>query len=213
MPVALSPEGNAMRSILMLLVSTLFLSLSAFAQTNADRVQKPGEAPVLTNINGPRWIKLPPGKSATDGTTTVENGGTNQNGRLWVRADRKWTRDANGNYSTTGTIDEVKNPASQGTDGPITVDTGGQDVEVNLNRNGQSGAGNGISSTITGGSATVNVNGNYNNTTVGGTQNNVNMNGNHNTGTGQNAGSQGNVTSPGSNNSFNSNGGNWNFQS
>lgn len=211
MPVASTPEGNAMRSILLLLAS-LLLSSFAFAQ-NADRVSKPGEHPVLTNIHGPRWIKLPPGKTATDGTATIENGGTNANGRLWVRSDKKWTRDANGNYSTQGTIDEVKNPASQGSDGPISVNTGGNDIEVNLNRNGQSGAGNGISSTITGGSATVNVNGNYNNTTVGGTQNNVNMNGNHNTGTGQNAGSQGNVTSGGSNNSFNSNGGNWNFRS
>lgn len=157
----------------------------------------------------PLWGKLTAGKTITDSKgREIHNGGTNANGSLHFRYTGKLRTKANGELECSGEITEVTNPASQGSEGPIMVNTDGEPTIINLDRNGTDPGGH-IGSTIVGGNATVNVGGNFNDPTVGGTNNSVNITGNNNSGSGQGAGSGGNVTLGGHGNSWNSNGGNW----
>lgn len=193
------------RLVSLALLFALF-SVPSFAQTAPDATEVPRDTSDATERPP---VKLPPGKTITDAQgRVVENGGTNENGRLHVRCTGKIDRDANGNYTTTGEITDVTNPASQGSEGPINVNTNGKDTTINLDKNGTDPGGH-IGANITGGNATVNVNGNFNDPSVGGTGNNVNMNGNHNSGSGNGAGSGGNVYMGGRGNSWAGNGGNW----
>lgn len=192
------------RFLLSLAALCLFIPF-ANAQTDAA-------SPTPTAIVQPPTFKLPPGASITDSKgRSVENGGTNNNGRVHIKHTGNITNNGNGTYTCSGEISEVTNPASQGSEGPITVNTNGEPTEVNLDRNGRD-PGQHVNSTIIGGNATVNVSGNYNDPTVGGTNNTVNITGNHNSGQGQGAGSGGTVNMGGRDNGWNSNGGNWNVR-
>ena len=108
-----------------------------------------------------------------------------------------------------GEIKRVVNTKTKGSDGPIVIETKNQPIQIDLNKSGQS-TNNRLKTTVTGGGATININGNNNHVTVGGTKNTVNMNGVDNFGTGENAKSGGTVNIGGRRNRFNSNGGNWN---
>lgn len=150
-------------------------------------------------------VSLAPGQTLRDRQgRVVTNAGTNQNGRLVLTVRGKMAQGANG--PTVGEIVEVTNPASQGTVGPIEVDTGGCVLTINLEKNG--GNPNPIQTNVSGGNATVNVNGRDNNTTVGGADNTVRITGANSSGTGT-AGSSGTVSVSGSGSSFQSGGGNW----
>lgn len=152
--------------------------------------------------------KLPAGRTVTDSKgREITNGGTNANGSLKIHYTGKLKLNSNGEYECSGEISEVINPASQGSTGPITVNTNGNPTTIQLEKNGVDPGGH-ITTTITGGNATVNVSGNFNDPSVGGTGNNVNITGNNNCGSGQ-PGSAGNVFQGGRGNSWNSGGGNW----
>ena len=187
---------------LCLLLALLCCASFTFAQTptTAAKVETP---PAL------RDGKLPAGKTVRDAKgRVIENGGTNENGSVKFRYTGKLTRDANGNFTCTGEVKEVSNPASQGSEGPINVNTNGEPTTIDLGKNGTDPGGH-IVTNVTGGNATVNVSGNFNDPSVGGTGNTVNVTGNNNSGSGSGAGSGGNVNQGGHGNSWNSNGGNW----
>lgn len=194
------------RSLLLTLLTLLFAA-SSFAQaTAADRSTSPATTPVL------RDGKLPAGKTLTDSKgREIHNGGSNENGKVHFRYSGKLKTKPNGDIECSGEVTEVTNPASQGSEGPISVNTDGEPTTINLEKNGTDPGGH-IVSNITGGNATVNVSGNFNDPTVGGTGNTVNVTGNNNSGSGAAPNpnpSGGNVNQGGHGNSWNSNGGNW----
>jgi hypothetical protein len=151
-------------------------------------------------------ITLKPGESIADNQgnpVTVKNGAPKNGGKVKVHFTGEIV-----NGVIQGTITRVENPGSGGSKGPITVETGGNAVTVDLNTDGRNSSP--ISTTVTGGNATVNVGGDSNNVTVGGAGNTVNINGNNNTGNGADANSSGNVNL-GSGSHGNSWGGTGNF--
>ncbi len=177
-----------MRTIL----ASLFLLATAVAQTTVGSITTLGAGERLYDTSGRH----------------VENNGTNSNGSLNVKYDGRIKKDVQGRAYVEGNITEVTNPSSQGADGPIVIETAGQSLTINLNRNGAIGA---LRCTIGGGNATVNVNGDNNDVTIGGTGNNVTINGRNSTGTGT-AGSGGDVRVNSTTGSFQSGGGNWTFR-
>jgi hypothetical protein len=183
------------------LLSLFLMVLVPFAALPA---QATSSAPVANLRDG----SLPAGKKVTDSKgRVITNGGANENGKLQFRYSGKLKTLPNGDLECSGEVPEVTNPRSQGSNGPVIVNTDGEPTTINLNRNGTDPGGH-IDSTITGGNATVNVNGNFNDTSVGGTGNTVNFNGGGCTGQGQ-AGSGGTVNMGGAGNAFNGGGGNW----
>lgn len=190
---------------LLLTLLTLLFAVSSLAQGAARDATSGGSTttPVL------RDGKLPAGKTLTDAKgREIHNGGTNQNGKLHFRHTGKLKVKPNGDIECSGEVTEVTNPASQGSEGPISVNTNGEPTTVNLERNGTDPGGH-IVTNVTGGNATVNVSGNFNDPSVGGTGNTVNVTGNNNSGSGAGPGSGGNVNQGGHGNSWNSNGGQW----
>lgn len=186
---------------LCLAIATLFFVFPSYGQV-ASKLEESSNSSVI--YEG----KLPAGRTVTDSKgREVVNGGTNANGSLKIRYTGKLKLNASGEYEITGELSEVTNPSSQGSSGPITVNTNGLHTTVNLEKNGTDPGGH-IITTINGGNATVNVSGNFNDPSIGGTGNNVNITGNNNCGSGQ-PGSGGNVTQGGRGNSWNSGGGNW----
>ena len=178
------------------IVAILFFSLFAFAQQTAT-----------TSTSNGQSVSLPANTQVTDSKgRVVKNRGNNQNGSLRFNHTGKLVRNANGEWTVTGEISEVKNPASQGSDGPVEINTNGEPTDVVLDRNGQEPGG--LTVTITGGNATVTVGGNCNDVTVGGSGNKAALNGNNNSLTGQ-AGSAGTATMGGHGNSVTSGGGSW----
>lgn len=183
--------------LLFLVVALLPVSFSC-AQASS-----PGQPVVL------RDGKLPPGRTVTDSKgRVIHNGGLNENGKLNFRYSGKLTVKSTGDFEVSGEIPEVTNPASQGSDGPIDINTNGEPTTINLNRNGIDPNGH-ITTNVSGGNSTVNVNGNFNDPSVGGTNNTVNINGNNNSGSGNGANSGGTVNLGGHGNSWGSGGGQW----
>lgn len=190
------------RSLLITLLALLF-AVPTLAQGGTSPSTPSTPTPVL------RDGKLPAGKTLTDSKgREITNGGSNENGKVHFRYTGKLKVKPNGDIECSGEVTEVTNPQSQGSDGPISVNTNGEPTTINLNRNGTDPGGH-ITSSITGGNATVNVGGNFNDPSVGGGNNTVNITGNNNTGSGSGAGSGGNVNQGGHGNSWNSNGGHW----
>ena len=88
-----------------------------------------------------RKLKLEPSDKVTDNQkdpagnpnpVTVRNFGTNRTGRLHVIYEGTATENPRGSgcWTIDGKIVEVTNPASQGSNGPISVDTNGNQVTV-----------------------------------------------------------------------------------
>lgn len=187
----------------------LCLILALFLLTPMLFAQSPVRDDATQTETALRDSKLPGGTTVRDSKgRVIENGGWNSNGSLKFRYTGKLTRDAQGNLTCSGEIKEVANPSSQGSVGPITINTNGEPTTIDLGKNGTSPGGN-LTNTILGGNATVNVSGNFNDVAVGGTGNNVNVTGNHNSGSGVGASSGGNVTFGGRGNSWTANGGSW----
>ncbi len=181
------------KSSFLTVLMALLLSVFALAQGP--------QPPQLTS-------NLPANSTVVDASgRTVTNGGSNDNGSVKVTHTGKMKRVGPGEYQITGDIRLVENPASQGSEGPITVNTNGQGTEITLEKNGKDPGGH-ITVNVTGNNATIHANGNFNDINVGGTNNHVDFNGRNNTATGQ-AGSGGTVSMGGRGNSFNSGGGNW----
>ncbi len=152
--------------------------------------------------------KLPANSTVVDSAgRTVTNNGTNANGSVKVTHTGKMKLVGPGEYQISGEITLIENPASQGSEGPITVNTNGKPTEVVLEKNGTDPGGH-ITANVTGGNAVIHANGNFNDINVGGGNNHVDFNGRNNTATGQ-PGSGGTVSLGGRNNSFNSGGGQW----
>ena len=152
--------------------------------------------------------KLPANSTVTDSAgRTVTNGGTNANGSVKVTHTGKMKMVSPGEYRISGEITLIENPASQGSEGPITVNTNGKPTEVVLEKNGTDPGGH-IVTNVNGGKAIVHINGNFNDANVGGGNNHIDFNGRNNTATGQ-PGSGGTVSLGGRGNSFNSGGGQW----
>lgn len=173
--------------------------------------------------------RLKPGHSVTDkNDVVITNGGTA--GDLIIRGTGKLKEEprGSGKWVTTGTITKAANERTGGSSGPITVDSAGQPITIDLEKTGPSQA-DPIVTTTTGGNVTVNVGSaspgasstQNNEVRLEGTGNTVNFNraAANNTGSGGNAavpgsgaGSGGTVNAGGSGNTFNSNGGVWTFQ-
>lgn len=187
------------------LIAMLLLALPAFSRS-ALAMNTPDDA--TTTAQPPQDGKLPPNTTVKDSKgRTVRNRGENQNGRVHFRYTGKLKRTSATQWEVDGEITTVTNPASQGSEGPIDVNTNGEPTTVNLDKNGTDPGGH-IVTNVTGGNATVNVSGNYNDPSVGGTGNTVNITGNNNSGSGT-AGSSGTVNQGPGGNSWNSGGGNW----
>lgn len=154
---------------------------------------------------------LKPGEKITapDGRS-VEN-----TGRGTVKITYTGTKSGTGQNIeiSGGTITQVDNPHVGGSKG-VKINTGNPPVQgqgglvINLATDGTAIAD--VKVDITGGNATITVNGDYNTFTVGGTNNTVTINGSHNTGSGT-PGSGGTIhmgpSQQGS--TFNSGGGTW----
>lgn len=183
------------RPLYLCLMSLLFVSLG-WAQT---------PQPVPTQHDG----KIPANTFLTDSHgREIRNGGMNANGHLEIVYTGKLSKDSNGNLVCSGEIISVTNPASQGSEGPIWINTNGEPTVVRLDRNGID-PGSHLDVTVLGDHANIGCSGNFNDIIVGGTGNIVNITGNHNLGTGQGSNSGGAVIMAGRGNSWNSNGGNW----
>lgn len=180
--------------------SALFLLITALAVA-------PVAAQTATTPTTPttQTTTVPAGSSAADSNgTSVNNVGTNGNGRVQVRHTGKAKRNPDGTITITGEIVEVTNPASQGSVGPIEIENHYPGLVVNLNKRG--GNPNPISTSIDGGGATVNVTGSGNDVAVGGTGNTVSITGANCNGSGGN-GSGGTVSVSGTGSGFTSTGG------
>lgn len=173
-------------------LAVFLLGAFAFAQSTDPTGGNP--PPVHTG-------KLLAGKTIRDSKgREVTNNGLNNNGALHLRYTGKLTRDSLGNLTCSGEISSVTNPASQGSEGPITIDTGGESTDIDLGRNGTDPGGH-VGTTIVGGKANVNVGGNFNDVSVGGSNNTITFGGNNNLGTGL-TGSGGGVILGGHGNSW-----------
>lgn len=132
----------------------------------------------------PATLRLTSGKTVTDAKgRRIENAGWNGNGALSIRFTGKLTKTSTGDYVVEGEVLGVTNPASQGSAGPVIVETGGQPTAVDLQRSGLDPGGR-LQATVTGGNATVTVGGNYCDVSVGGQGNQVDLQGRGNAGTG-----------------------------
>jgi hypothetical protein len=172
------------------ILSVLFLLVSsAFAQSTAGASFSLGSGERLYDTAG----------------RDVHNTGTNSGGSVQVRYDGKLRYNAQGKPYIEGNITVVTNPASQGSDGPIEVNTNDQPTTIELKRNGRT---NRVSSSVSGGKAKVFVEGDRNDVTVFGSDNSVDISGRDNTGT-AGSNSSGTVRVSGSGSSFSTNGGNW----
>lgn len=138
-------------------------------------------APAQTVTNPPPFqLKVLAGEKVEDTNgVVVENGGGNGNGHLIITCTGKVKR--RGNVVIVDKITRVDNPASQGSEGPISVDTGGNAVTVNLARNNNAGPGaQRLTANITGGNANVKVDGDGQNVNLDGRGNDVQVTGNNN---------------------------------
>jgi hypothetical protein len=192
-----------MRNVLLMLCA--FLLAGFVGAQDADVVVSSTTQPVSGGVGN-----LPSQTRVTDsqGRTIQNSAPASESGKVKFRFTGKLNRTAQGEWFVTGEISEIENPASGGCKGPILVNTNNQPTTITLDRNGLNPNGH-IATTVTGGNATVNVDGNYNDVTVGGTNNTVNFNGNHNSMSAQN-GSGGSVSLGGNGNSVSGGGlGGW----
>ena len=150
----------------------LFLFTALPAQTPATTAPVENIDPTIQPVDG--TIKLGPGESVTDGKSTVTNNGTK--GSLRVRYTGK-RKKVDTKY-TVGKIEKITDPASGGTFGPIDINTGGEETDIDIDKNGLNGKP--VKVNVDGGKANINVDGNHTEGTVGGTGNEVDITGNDN---------------------------------
>ena len=211
----------------------LTLALAGTAQAQMVAGGQPSQSASTPSMDPSHDLKtgvvrfgLRAGTKITDGTVTIEvdasaSGGVIVTGTGTVNEQPR----GSGCYAVAGSIDGVINPRSGGSTGPITIDTGGQTISINVLKTGSSTA-MPIVWNITGGNAVIEVGTNSGSSTqnnqinVGGCCNVVNFNSRsaNNVGWGGGPGFQqgvntgGTVNSGGQNNEFNSNGGQWTFR-
>lgn len=187
-----------------------FTFAELLGQQPVSLVSGAASSPIVDTV---RTGVLPAGKSVRDSSgRVVENNGTNNNGGVHFTYTGRLTFDAQGNITCNGDISNVTNPASQGSNGEIYVNTNGQPTTIDLERNGSQSSP--LPAQITGGNATVNVSGDWVTVRVGGTNNNVGLNGRMGFGEGLDGQSEGNARLRGNaGNGWRSNGGNWTVHS
>jgi len=157
-----------------------------------------------------RTMDLAPGEKVTDSAgRTVENKGTSG----VVKVTYSGSKSGTGQNIEVGDITLIRNPGTNGSKNVEIHGVGTARTTVQLDEDGTSGRGNGVTVKVTGGNTDVTVSGDYNEYSVGGTGNTVTVAGDNNTGTGENASSGGTVhyQSGATGNTFASNGGNWTY--
>lgn len=168
-----------------MMLATLNLNAQLSARPDDGAISPPGTT-----------SQVPAGVTVTDSKgRKIANCGTNENGGVNIGYTGKLRRTGPGEWEISGEITSVTNPGSQGSNGPVCVDTNGERTIVNLNKNGSPpGTLPGpLPSTVSGGNATVHVSGDHNNFTVTGNNNTTNVTGNSNTGTVAGAGNSVNM--------------------
>lgn len=183
-------------AIIMALVSPAFAQGTTVVNMGSNGIAP--QPPVLLRTN------LPAGKDIRDSKgRVIHNQGTNGSVRLGYHGRITW--DGNGNGTCNGEITEIDNTSSQGSNGPIDVNTNGEPTKIDLNQNG------GMSITVIGGNATVNANANGNTVNAGGMGNTVNVGGNNNSinGLGNTSGGTVYLGRGTTGNAVNSGGGGW----
>lgn len=187
-----------MKSFVFLLLSVFCLSFFSAASAQDTRVS----GPVADTVGG-GTDKLPPNQEIKDSKgRVIKNRGDNRNGGVKITFTGKIDKSVNP-WVCSGEITVVTNPASQGSEGPIDINTNNEPTTINLDRNGTDPAGH-VSTNIAGDNATVNVSGNFNDVAVAGNNSTSTITGNNNTET--ITGTNNNVTLGGRGNSVTSGG-------
>lgn len=187
-----------MKSFVFLLLSVFCLSFFSAASAQDTRISGP-----VADTAGGGTDKLPSGQEVKDSKgRVVKNRGENRNGGVKITFTGKLDKSQTP-WVCSGEITVVTNPASQGSEGPIDINTNNEPTTINLDRNGQD-PGAHVTTNISGDNATVNIAGNFNDVAVAGNNSNSNITGNNNCETIN--GTNNNVTLSGRGNSVTSGG-------
>lgn len=193
------------------LMTFLVCLLSSPAFTQATSV---GTATVSPVPAPERTSSIAAGEEVVDQDgRRVTNGGTNANGSVKIRhtGSITWGNQVPRHGTIRdGSISAVTNPATGGSDGPITVNTNGRDTTITLD--GTGGRNGSVTTRVNGGSASIIIAGSNQNVTIDGLDNTVTIPGSNNNATGTQT-SSGSVRITGRGNTFRSGGGNWEFRS